>query len=231
LGYGGLKMSIIQDYNELFTDISKIDSVEAVREVSKKLKKFKSKHQEESPEDYRRLQEMFAEKVQGLLKLIENTFDEKNAILKKEKEKAYNSSREPDMTNEINTAVLRLMARLPKKKTTGTGTQIMNILMSSLNSRAGCLAVLELLKYPVYSEMIPQRIIEQAAEGSKSEDQKIFEQKQQQKISEIEQERNLAYLQGFHLRNMINKGITGFQNTSFWDTQETQGAKIEAKDI
>ena len=81
-------MSIIQDYNELFTDISKIGSVEAVREVSKKLKKFKSKHQEESPEDYRRLQEMFAEKLQGLLKLIENTFDEKNAILKKEKEKA-----------------------------------------------------------------------------------------------------------------------------------------------
>lgn len=231
MGYGGLKMSIIQDYNELFTDISTIGSVEAVREVSKKLKEFKSKHQEESPEDYRRLQEMFAEKVQGLLKLIENTFDEKNAILKKEKERTYNFSREPDMTNKINTATLQLMARLPKKKTTGTGSQIMNILVGSLNSRVGCLAVLELLKSPAYSEMIPQRIIEQAAEGSKSEDQRIFEQNQQQKISEIDKERTQAYLQGFHLRNMIKKGIAGFENTSFWDTQETQNAKTEDNGI
>ena len=94
------------------------------------------------------------------------------------------------------------------------------VLTDSINSGViGSKAVLELLKYPAYADMVSAKIRERAFEGSKSSAELAFDRLKESELKEAEQGLASVYLQGFHLRN-IEKQVNAFKKPSAWNPNE-----------
>ena len=101
-----------------------------------------------------------------------------------------------------------------------TINRITKILNDSINSGViGSKAVLELLKYPAYADMVSAKIRERAFEGSKSSAEQAFDRLKESELKEAEQGLASVYLQGFHLRN-IEKQVNAFKKPSAWNPDE-----------
>ena len=98
--------------------------------------------------------------------------------------------------------------------------RITKILNDSINSGViGSKAVLELLKYPAYADMVSAKIRERAFEGSKSSAEQAFDRLKESELKEAEQGLASVYMQGFHLRN-IEKQVNAFKKPSAWNPDE-----------
>lgn len=98
--------------------------------------------------------------------------------------------------------------------------RITKVLTDSINSGViGSKAVLELLKYPAYADMVSAKIRERAFEGSKSSAEQAFDRLKEAELKEAEQGLASVYMQGFHLRN-IEKQVNAFKKPSAWNPDE-----------
>ena len=89
--------------------------------------------------------------------------------------------------------------------------RITKVLTDSINSGViGSKAVLELLKYPAYADMVSAKIRERAFEGSKSSAEQAFDRLKESELKEAEQGLASVYMRGFHLRN-IEKQVNAFK--------------------
>ena len=109
---------------------------------------------------------------------------------------------------------------MPKVMNSNHANRITKVLTDSINSGVvGSKAVLELLKYPAYADMVSAKIRERAFEGSKSSAEQAFDRLKESELKEAEQGLASVYMQGFHLRN-IEKQVNAFKKPSAWNPDE-----------
>ena len=115
---------------------------------------------------------------------------------------------------------LKDMSQMPKVMNSNHANRITKVLTDSINSGViGSKAVLELLKYPAYADMVSAKIRERAFEGSKSSAEQAFDRLKESELKEAEQGLASVYMQGFHLRN-IEKQVIAFKKPSAWNPDE-----------
>lgn len=128
--------------------------------------------------------------------------------------RTYDFTRDKEDMQAVNNKMLQLMAELPKQQTRANAGQITSVISKAIASGViGCKAVLELMKYPAYIDMISEKQRHDALNGSKSTGQQEFERKQEKELREVDVLRSDVYKQGFHLRN-LEKRIASYQKTS-----------------
>lgn len=134
--------------------------------------------------------------------------------------RGYDYANEKDDTQAVQSKALQLMSQMPKVMNSNHANRITKVLTDSINSGViGSKAVLELLKYPAYADMVSAKIRERAFEGSKSSAEQAFDRLKESELKEAEQGLASVYMQGFHLRN-IEKQVNAFKKPSAWNPDE-----------
>ena len=188
-------ISMIEEHNELFT------------------KKFYSMYEGVDNTAANRIYELCKKKLHELVEENETIFSRMTARAESVSNRMYDFAGEQDDRQAVNNMVLQLISQLPKMKTTASG--ITKIIEQSMKSVIGCKAVLELMKYPAYIDMIDERQRQRAFDGSKSESQKTFERLKEKELAEVNKALSDVYLQGFHLRT-LEKQIIDFKKPTVW---------------
>ena len=181
------------------------------------------------PKDVIRLFERsFANEIYGKLQsklqdmVAENAFvyDRMNNRVEEIRNRGYDYANEQDDTQAVQSKALQLMSQMPKVMNSNHANRITKVLTDSINSGViGSKAVLELLKYPAYADMVSAKIRERAFEGSKSSAEQAFDRLKESELKEAEQGLASVYMQGFHLRN-IEKQVNAFKKPSAWNPDE-----------
>lgn len=206
-------ISMIEEHNELFTKISRAKTVEDIRPLVPLVKKFYSMYEGVDNTAANRIYELCKKKLHELVEENETIFSRMTARAESVSNRMYDFAGEQDDRQAVNNMVLQLISQLPKMKTTASG--ITKIIEQSMKSVIGCKAVLELMKYPAYIDMIDERQRQRAFDGSKSESQKTFERLKEKELAEVNKALSDVYLQGFHLRT-LEKQIIDFKKPTVW---------------
>lgn len=198
-------LTIVENYNKLLEQFRKTKTIDDVRILVANVRDFISVYKRV---DKNMVNEIY-EKLQGKLHdmVAENAFvyDRMNNRVEEIRNRGYDYANEKDDTQAVQSKALQLMSQMPKVMNSNHANRITKILNDSINSGViGSKAVLELLKYPAYADMVSAKIRERAFEGSKSS---------------AEQGLASVYLQGFHLRN-IEKQVNAFKKPSAWNPNE-----------
>ena len=209
-------LAIVERHNALLTQIRKATTVENMRQLFADVKEFVAMYEAIDTDAINRVAKGYADKLQEMLKendVVYNRLSEKAETITN---REYDFAFEKDDTKAVQNTVLQLMAQLPKVKTLANTGTIANIIEQTIKSgTVGCKAILELMKYPVYLDMITESQKHSAFIGSKSESQQAFERLKEKELREVEKSRADVYLKGFHLRN-IEKQVKNFSKTSVW---------------
>ena len=209
-------LTIVENYNKLFEQIAKAKTVDDVRSLVASVKDFISV--------YKRVDKNMVNEVYGKLQsklqdmVAENAFvyERMNSKVEEIRNRGYDYANEKDDSQ----AVLQLMSQMPKVMNSNHANRITKILNDSINSGViGSKAVLELLKYPAYADMVSAKVRERAFEGSKSTAEQAFDRLKESELKDAEQALASVYLQGFHLRN-IEKQVNAFKKPSAWNPEE-----------
>lgn len=213
-------LSIIENYNNLFTQINSAKTVDDVRTLLADVRAFIAIYRKVDNTMANRIYEKLQSKLQGLIE--ENTFVYERMLNKVNeiRDWAYDYAGEKDDSQAVQSKVLQLIAKLPKSKTTANENGITTIISNTINSGViGSKAVLELLKYPAYADMVSARFREKAFDGSKTPAQQAFERMKETSLRESEQALSSVYLQGFHFRN-VEKQSNALKKPTNWNATE-----------
>lgn len=209
-------LAIVEKHNALLTQIRKTTTVEDMRQLFADVKEFISTYEIIDTDATNRVTKCYAEKLQEMMKENDVVYTRLSEKAENVSSMEYDFEKEKDNTQAVQNIVLQLMAQLPKAKTLATAGAITNTIEQAIKSgTAGCKAVLELMKYPVYLDMINESQKHSAFLGSKSKSQQAFERMKEKELHEVEKFRAEVYLKGFHLRN-IQKQVENFSKTSAW---------------
>lgn len=213
----GNGMTIIENYNKLFEQIAKAKTVDDARALVASVKEFISM--------YKRVDKNITDEIYGKLQtklkdmVAENTFvyERANSNAEEIRNRGYDYANEHDDSQAVQSKVLQLMSQMPKVMNSIHANRITKVLNDSINSGViGSKAVLDLLKYPAYADMVSAKIRERAFEGSKSAAEQAFDRLKESELKEAEQALASVYMQGFHLRN-IEKQVDAFKKPSNWE--------------
>lgn len=208
-------LTIVENYNKLLEQFRKTKTIDDVRILVANVRDFISV--------YKRVDKNMVNEIYGKLQsklhdmVAENAFvyDRMNNRVEEIRNRGYDYANEKDDTQAVQSKALQLMSQMPKVMNSNHANRITKILNDSINSGViGSKAVLELLKYPAYADMVSAKIRERAFEGSKSSAEQAFD-----RLKESEQGLASVYLQGFHLRN-IQKQVNAFKKPSAWNPDE-----------
>lgn len=216
----GNGITIIEKYNKLFELIEKAKTVDDVRTLVTNVKDFISVYKKVDKNMVNNIYDKFQSKLHDMV--AENTFvyDRMNNRVEEIRNRGYDFANEKDDTQAVQSKVLQLMSQMPKVMNSNHVNRITKVLTDSINSGViGSKAVLELLKYPAYADMVSAKIRERAFEGSKSSAEQAFDRLKESELKEVEQGLASVYMQGFHLRN-IEKQVNAFKKTSAWNPNE-----------
>lgn len=209
-------LAIVEKHNALLTQIRKATTVEDMRQLFADVKEFIAMYDAIDTDAIKRVAKGYSDKLQEMLKENDVVYTRLSEKAEKVSSMEYDFEKEKDDTQAVQNKVLQLMAQLPKAKTLATAGVIANTIEQAIKSgTVGCKAVLELMKYPVYLDMISESQKHSAFVGSKSESQQAFERLKEKELREVEKSRADVYLKGFHLRN-IEKQVRNFNKTSVW---------------
>ena len=208
-------LTIVENYNKLLEQFRKTKTIDDVRILVASVRDFISVYKRV---DKNMVNEIY-EKLQGKLQdmVAENAFvyDRMNNRVEEIRNRGYDYANEKDDTQAVQSKALQLMSQMPKVMNSNHANRITKLLNDSINSGViGSKAVLELLKYPAYADMVSAKIRERAFEGSKSSAEQAFD-----RLKEAEQGLASVYMQGFHLRN-IEKQVNAFKKPSAWNPDE-----------
>lgn len=213
-------LTIVENYNKLFEQIAKAKTVDDVRTLVASVKDFISV--------YKRVDKNMVNEIYGKLQsklqdmVAENAFvyERMNSKVEEIRNRGYDFAKEKDDSQAVQTKALQIMSQMPKQMNNTNANRITKILNDSINSGVvGSKAVLELLKYPVYADMVSAKVRERAFEGSKSAMEQAFDRLKESELKDAEQSLASVYLQGFHLRN-IEKQVNAFKKPTAWNQDE-----------
>ena len=192
-------LTIVENYNKLLEQFRKAKTIDDVRILVASAKDFISV--------YKRVDKnMVNDRMNNRVEEIRN--------------RGYDYANEQDDTQAVQSKALQLMSQMPKVMNSNHANRITKGLTDSINSGViGSKAVLELLKYPAYADMVSAKIRERAFEGSKSSAEQAFDRLKESELKEAEQGLASVYMQGFHLRN-IEKQVNAFKKPSAWNPDE-----------
>lgn len=214
------KKSIIENYNMVFEKIAHAKTVDDVRNMVATAKAFISMYKKVDKEMVNRIYEKLQTKMHDLIDENAFVYDRMNNRVEEIRNRGYDYANEKDDTQAVQSKALQLMSQMPKVMNSNHANRITKILNDSINSGViGSKAVLELLKYPAYADMVSAKIRERAFEGSKSSAEQAFDRLKESELKEAEQGLASVYLQGFHLRN-IEKQVNAFKKPSAWNPDE-----------
>ena len=213
-------LTIVENYNKLLEQFRKTKTIDDVRILVANVRDFISV--------YKRVDKNMVNEIYGKLQsklqdmVAENAFvyDRMNNRVEEIRNRSYDYANEKDDTQAVQNKALQLMSQMPKVMNSNHANRITKVLNDSINTGViGSKAVLELLKYPAYADMVSTKIRERAFEGSKSATEQAFERLRESEMREAEQALASVYMQGFHLRKMA-KQVDAFKRPSNWNPDE-----------
>lgn len=153
-------LSIVENYNKLLEQFRKTKTIDDVRILVASVRDFISVYKRV---DKNMVNEIY-EKLQGKLHdmVAENAFvyDRMNNRVEEIRNRGYDYANEKDDTQAVQSKALQLMSQMPKVMNSNHANRITKVLTDSINSGVvGSKAVLELLKYPAYADMVSAKII------------------------------------------------------------------------
>ena len=209
-------LTIIENYNKLFQQIAKAKTVDDVRTLVASVKDFISVYKKVDKSMVNEIYDKFKNKLHDMVAENAFVYDRMNNRVEEIRNRGYDYSNEKDDTQAVQSKALQLMAQMPKTMNSNHANRITKILNDSINSGVvGSKAVLELLKYPAYADMVSAKVRERAYEGSKSATEQAFDRLRESELREAEQGLASVYMQGFHLRN-IEKQVVAFKKPTAW---------------
>ncbi len=213
-------LTIIENYNNLFQQIAKAKTVDDMRTLVESVKDFISVYKKVDKSMVNEIYEKLQSKLRDMIAENAFVYDRTNNRVEEIRNRGYDYAKENDDTQAVHHKVLQLMSQMPKTMNSNHANRITKILNDSINSGVvGSKAVLELLKYPVYADMVSAKIRERAFEGSKSATQQVFDRLKESELKEAEQALASVYMMGFHLRN-LEKRVLAFKKPSNWNTEQ-----------
>lgn len=207
-------LGMIQLHNDLFSGIGKANTVEDMQGLETAVKRFYNDCKDADMESALRILNMYVDKLHSMVADNSATFDMLNEKLNKIKGREYDFAGEKDDTAAVQARMLQLMGQLPKTMTTANASLIKNTINEVIGSGVvGSKAVLQLMSYPAYTDMVDERLKRSAVEGSKSEAQKEVERYNDTEYQKVSAECVETYNAGFLLRGMAKK-MDSFQKSA-----------------
>lgn len=210
--------NIISRYNKLFFKINGAKTVDDVRNIYDEVRKFEITYKLVDKETVKKVNELFLNRMNDMItenKIIHQGILDKIEELNKTE---FDYSKEKDDSQAVQAKTLELMSKLPKQKNKANSGVVSQTIGSTIKSgTSGAKAILELLKYPAYVDMIDERFRQQALTASKSVKQIQFETKKELDLEKMNQANAQAILQGFHLRTIQKKFVESKKSNYYFD--------------
>lgn len=229
-------LNVVQRHNSLFNRIEKA-TVENISELFYDVKDFYTECMEIDSVSVKRIVDKYVQKFQQLLNDNTAAYDKKNEKLNEAKNERYDFSGEKDDMGAVQTMTFQLMGSLPKANNKANAYIINTVIDNAIKSGVvGCKAVLALIQYPAYADMVNERQKTKAVEGSKSSAQRAFESLMEKTQAEYGKQCVALYHQGARLRR-LNKRVDSFMKSvradevnaanitrpSFWGSDDVVG--------
>lgn len=213
-------LTIIENYNKISQQIAKTKTVDDVRTLVASVKDFISVYKRVDKNMVNEIYDKLQSKLQDMVAENAFVYDRMNSKVEEVRNRGYDHANEKDDSQAVQSKALQLMAQMPKLMNSTNTNRVTKILNDSINSGVvGSKAVLELLKYPAYADMVSAKVRERAFEGSKSAAEQAFDRLKESETKDAEQALASVYMQGFHLRN-IEKQVNAFKKPSSWNPDE-----------
>lgn len=205
-------LNLVQRHNSLFNRIEKA-TVEDISDLFYDVKDFYAECKEIDSFSAKRIVDKYVEKFQQMLNDNAAAYDKKNEKLNEAKNERYDFSGEKDDTGAVQTMTLQLMGSMPKVSNKANAHIIDTAIDNAIKSgNVGCKAVLALIQYPAYADMVNERQKTKAVEGSKSSAQRAFESLMEKIQTEYGKQCVALYHQGARLRR-LNKRVDSFMKS------------------
>lgn len=213
-------LTIIENYNKISQQIAKTKTVDDVRTLVASVKDFISVYKRVDKNMVNEIYDKLQSKLQDMVAENAFVYDRMNSKVEEIRNRGYDYANEKDDSQAVQSKALQLMAQMPKLMNSTNTNRVTKILNDSINSGVvGSKAVLELLKYPAYADMVSAKVRERAFSGSKSATEQAFDRLKESETRDAEQALASVYMQGFHLRN-IEKQVNAFKKPSSWNPDE-----------
>ena len=138
-------LSIIENYNNLFTQINAAKTADDVSVLLADVRTFIAIYKKVDNTMANRVYEKFQSKLQSLLEENNFVYERMNNKVNETRDWAYDYAGEKDDSQAVQSKVLQLIAKLPKSKTTANENGITTTISNTINSGViGSKAVLEL---------------------------------------------------------------------------------------
>lgn len=201
------EMSIVESHNRICEEIRRASTPEEIKAVYGNVKDFKETYGRVDTATVDSLSKRFETKLSAMLEdndaVYQKLFEKVNAINNRE----YDFTADKDASAQVQNKALQMMAKLPSARTAANTTIITDTLSKAINSGViGSRAVLELLKYPAYAEMVSVPLREQAIDGSKTEEQRAYEKVKAAELRQAQKALAEVFSQGYRLR-LLNKSV------------------------
>jgi len=207
-----VNLNVVQRHNSLFNRIEKA-TVENISELFYDVKDFYTECREIDSVSTKRIVDKYVEKFQQMLNANAVAYNKKNEKLNEAKNERYDFSGEKDDTGAVQTMTLQLMGSLPKVNNKANAYAINTVIDNAIKSGVvGCKAVLALIQYPAYADMVNERQKVKAVDGSKSDAQKAFERLMEKTQAEYGKQCVELYYQGARLRR-LSKRVDSFMKS------------------
>lgn len=214
--------SLVDQNNDLFTGINRAETRKEISSLYQDVKNFVDNYNEVDPVSTNRIYNQYSDKLNNMLETNEELYQEYRQQLNEVRKMQYSFNGEKDDRQAVDSKVLQLLAKMPKHVTQANESLLRNNLIKEVNSGIiGSKAVLQLLNYPAYSDLLTPDLKTRALNNSKTEKQLKFEAKKEEVEKELGNVVAKAYMRGFHLRN-IAKSIDRNSKISNWNETNTK---------
>ena len=169
-------LTIVENYNKLLEQFRKTKTIDDVRILVASAKDFISVYKRVDKNMVNEIYDKLQSKLQDMVAENAFVYDRMNNRVEEIRNRGYDYANEQDDTQAVQSKALQLMSQMPKVMNSNHANRITKVLTDSINSGViGSKAVLELLKYPAYADMVSAKIRERAFEGSKSSAEQAFD--------------------------------------------------------
>ena len=156
-------LTIVENYNKLFEQIAKAKTVDDVRSLVESVKDFISVYKRVDKNMVNEIYDKLQSKLQDMVAENAFVYDSMNSRVEEVRNRGYDYVNEKGDTQAVQNKALQLMSQMPKVINSNHANRITKVLTDSINSGViGSKAVLELLKYPAYADMVSAKIRERA---------------------------------------------------------------------
>lgn len=209
--------SMVEQHNSLFMGIQRAETREDISNLYQGVKNFTDAYSAIDPDSANKIYDQYSHKLNEMLETNEELYQKFRQQFDELRNTQYSFAGEKDDRQAIDSKVLQLLAQMPKRVTQASESQLRNNLIKEINSGIiGSKAVLQLLNYPAYSDLLTPDLKTRALNNSKTKEQLKFEAKKEEAEKELSSIMAKAYMRGFHLRN-IAKRIDRNSKISNWN--------------